>query len=211
MVAATPATPARPSRHFRPRSSITAALALILVTFAWAWFAAADGGGPGLARQVPGIVLAATLGYAVLVRPAVVVGPAGVTLRGVVRDVEVPWAALAEVRTRFSLTLVTVDGARFAAWAAPASGRHTDTRLTRREVGAIGGDHDHGLPTASSSPASHSGAVAAWVRREWRRAIETDAAATPDGPRPAVRTRPARGVLATLAAAALLTLAARVT
>lgn len=211
MVAATPATPAGPSRRFRPRSSIAAAVAVILIALAWAWFAAADGGGPGLARQVPGIAFAVTLGYAVLVRPTVVVGPAGVTLRGVVRDVEVPWAALAEVRTRFSLTLVTVDGRRFAAWAAPASGRHTDTRLTRREVGALGGHLDHELPTASSSPASQSGAVAAWVRREWRQALETDAAATPAGPGPAVRTRPAQGVLVTLAAAALLALAARAT
>lgn len=174
MAAMPTARPTTTGRVFRPRSSSAAAIGWVLVTLAWAWFAMRDGGGPGLARQAPGMVLAATGVYGVLVRPTVSVSPAGVTLRNVVRDVEVPWAALAEVRTRFALTLVTTDGRRFAAWAAPASGRHADARLTRREAGAIGWDPEQALPTASASTASHSGAVAAWVRREWRLAVYPD-------------------------------------
>jgi len=201
MAAMSSASPAAAGRVFRPRSSIAAAIVGVLVALAWAWFAIQDDGGPGLARQAPGILLTATLVYGVLVRPAVEVSPAGVTLRNVVRDVEVPWAAVAEVRTRYALTLVTTDGRRFAAWAAPASGRHTDARLTRREVGAIGWDPDQELPTASASSASHSGAVAAWVRREWCRAL--DAADHPD-PEPIVRTHLARGVVVILGIASTL-------
>ena len=186
---------------FRPRSSIAAAIGWALVTAAWCAIAVHDGGAPGLARQAPGIVLAATGVYAVLVRPAVEVSPTGVTLRNVVRDVEVPWAALAEVRTRYALTLVTTDGRHFAAWAAPAPGRHTDAGLTRREVGAIGGDPDGDLPPASASTAAPSGAVAAWVRHEWDRAIDLPGAAGPGAP---VRTRLAVGVVVVLGVAAAL-------
>lgn len=170
---AEPVVPAPPRRHvFRPHSAMAAAICWGAVTLGWVWFALHDGGLLALVRQGPSIVLAATLVYGVLVRPSVEVSPAGVSLRNVVRDVEVPWAALAEVRTRFALTLETTDGRRFTAWAAPASGRHTDTRLTVREVRTLGLGSDPDLPTASSSTASQSGAVAAWVRREWGRAIE---------------------------------------
>ncbi|WP_165372720.1 PH domain-containing protein [Pengzhenrongella frigida] len=196
----------------RPRSAIAAAVGWGLVTLGWSWFAVHDGGPVGLVRQVPGLVLAATLVYAVLVRPSVEVSPTGVALRNVVRDVMVPWAALAEVRTRYALTLVTTDGRRFTAWAAPASGRHTDARLTLREVQTLGLGPDEVLPTASASSASQSGAVAAWVRREWGRSVETDGAPLcptggapqcppggaplcPPGGAPVVRTRLARGVL----------------
>ena len=215
MLAARPTGPAGPAgptttgRVLRPRSSIAAMIVGLVAALAWAWSAAADGGVLGLARQAPDILLATTLAYGVLVRPAVAIGPTGITLRNVVRDVDVPWAALAEVRTRFALTLVTTDGRRFTAWAAPASGRHTDTRLTRRELGAIGWDPADDLPTASASPESSSGAVAAWVRREWSRSIEADAHGGPGSRLPAAleprtRTHLARGVVGLLSVATVL-------
>lgn len=224
-----PAGPSRASGHrFRPRSAIVVAVCWGLVTLAWAWFAVHDGGAIGLVRQLPGVALAAVLGYGVLLRPSVEVSPTGVVLRNVVRDVEVPWAALADVRTRFALTLVTTDGRHFAAWAAPAAGRHTDSALTVREVRALGlrpgdggggGEGEDGcdgpdLPTASASTASHSGAVAAWIRREWQRSVEDDAAADAAGAgarlrvaastTPVARTRLARGVLGTAGVAGAL-------
>ncbi|MGV8965889.1 MAG: PH domain-containing protein [Cellulomonas sp.] len=195
------AAPHRPTGHvFRPRSAIAAAISWGLITIAWAWFAVHDGGALALARQVPPMLLAGTLVYAVLVRPSVEVSASGVTLRNVITDVDVPWAALAEVQTRYALTLVATDGRRFTAWAAPASGRHTDARLTLGEAKAIGWGTDADLPPSSASTASHSGAVAAWVRRDWRRAVQDVAdgvgapAADADGA--VVRTRTARGVVA---------------
>ena len=212
------AAPPRATGHvFRPRSAIAAAVCGGLIAIAWAWFAVHDGGWLALARELPGIVLAGTLVYAVLVRPSVEVSLAGVALRNVVTDVDVPWGALAEVQTRYALTLVTTDGRRFTAWAAPASGRHTDARLTRGEVRVLGWGADDELPPSSASTASHSGAVAAWVRRDWRRALEDSTAddVRPDGVRPAadaavaddvVRMRRARGVLAVGGVAAALVL-----
>ncbi|WP_407344332.1 PH domain-containing protein [Pengzhenrongella phosphoraccumulans] len=214
------AAPPRATGHmFRPRSAIAAAICWGLITLAWAWFAVHDGGLIALARQAPGMLLAATLVYAVLVRPSVEVSGAGVALRNVVRDVEVPWAALAEVRTRYALTLVATDGRRFTAWAAPASGRHTDTRLTLGEVRSLGWPAGAELPPSSASLASSSGAVAVWVRREWQRAVEDERAGVDladggtargdtvrdDAVRDdAVRTHLARGVLAAGAVAAAL-------
>lgn len=205
------AAPPRATGHvFRPRSAIVAVVCGGLIAIAWAWFAVHDGGWLALARELPGIVLAGTVVYAVLIRPSVEVSSACVALRNVVTDVDVPWGALAEVQTRYALTLVTADGRRFTAWAAPASGRHTDARLTRGEVRVLGWGADEELPPSSASTASHSGAVAAWVRRDWRRALEDS---TVDGVRPpadaavadgVVRTRRARGVLAVGGVAAAL-------
>ena len=210
-MAAMAAAPPRATGHvFRPRSAIAAAICWGAITLAWAWFAVHDGGPIALARQAPGMLLAATLVYAVLVRPSVEVSGEGVALRNVVRDVEVPWSALAEVRTRYALTLVATDGRRFTAWAAPASGRHTDTGLTLGEVRSLGWPTGAELPPSSASPASHSGAVAAWVRREWQRAVEDE----PVGDDPArddtVRTHLARGVMAVGAVAAALCVVAAI-
>ncbi|QTE28828.1 PH domain-containing protein [Pengzhenrongella sicca] len=193
---------------FRPRSALPVAVVLALGALAWAGSAVVDDGAAGLLRQLPAIVLATTAAAAVLVRPTVTVGPAGVALRGVLRDVDVPWAELAEVRTQYALTLVTRDGRRFAAWAAPAAGRFADARLTPREVAAMGLDPARELPTVSGSVETPSGAVADWVRRAWDRAPEDEPpGAASGGPGPGVRTRPARAVLAAVGIAAALWLA----
>jgi hypothetical protein len=177
----------------------------------WAWLAVRDGGVGGLVRQLPPMALAATVVYAVLVRPAVMVDGAGVRLRNVLRDVEVPWPALAGVSTRFALTLHTHDGRQLRAWAAPASGRHVDARLTAGDVRALGWDADDELPTASASTASPSGVAAAWVRREWRRAVadlpDDVTSASGAGTRPGVVHRTATGPVVWLAGSAVLTIA----
>ncbi|WP_448631495.1 hypothetical protein [Cellulomonas soli] len=56
------------------------------------------------------------------------------------RAVRVPWAALIDVRTRYSLTLVTPTG-QVRAWAAPGPGRH--------ELAAAGQQDLTGLPTST--------------------------------------------------------------
>ncbi|WP_312179284.1 PH domain-containing protein [Arthrobacter sp.] len=53
--------------------------------------------------------------------PCVRVGAAGVALHNPFRTIEVPWAALIHVDTRFALKLVTPSGS-YTAWAAPAPG-----------------------------------------------------------------------------------------
>jgi hypothetical protein len=179
-------------RHrFRPRSAAVAVVAWALVCIGWLWLAFRDGGTDAGVRAVPQVLFASAVVWAVLVRPSVDVDDAGVGLRNVVHDVDVPWARLEAVETRFALTLVTDDGRRFAAWAAPASGRYADVRMTRKEATtlALGDDPQ---PTASAAWGSHSGAAAAWVRREWARSADRTPADR------AVVVRPATTVLAVL-------------
>ncbi|MDM7855657.1 hypothetical protein [Cellulomonas alba] len=167
-----------PSHRFRPR---TAAVALVIwgvVCVGWLWLALRDGGGEAGVRAVPQMLFVTALVWAILVRPAVDVDGDGVRLLNVVHDVEVPWTRLEAVETRFALTLVADDGRRFAAWAAPASGRYADIRMSRREASTLSMGEDP-QPTASAAWGSHSGAAAAWVRREWSRSTTHELA---DGP-----------------------------
>jgi len=168
-----------------------------LVLAAWGWLALRDGGSGALLDQAPWLLLAAAATWAVLVRPSVGVDDDGVHLRNVVRDVDVPWSQLSAVDTRFALTLLTGDGGRYVAWAAPASGRYADVRMTAREARTLGLD-EGAAPTASASWAAGSGAAAAWVRREWRRALDRP---QPDAP---VRVRPAVAPVVVLGGAVLL-------
>ncbi len=100
-------------------------------------------------------------------RPAVVVSPAGVELRNVVRTVELPWPTIQAVETKYALTLRTAYG-DYASWAAPAPGRS-------RALGA-GKDAGQNLPEttyqggtvgAGDLLVGASGQAAAIVRARW--------------------------------------------
>lgn len=129
--------------------------------------------GVGGLRFVAPLALMAFAGWALFWRPAVVVSDAGVELINPLRDVGVPWEALAFVDTKYALTLVTGAG-RFSAWAAPAPG----------VMGARHARPDNlvGLPASSYGPGqsvrpgdlSHtvSGQAALLVRRRWAALVE---------------------------------------
>jgi hypothetical protein len=105
--------------------------------------------------------------------PAVIVGPAGVELRNPVRTVEVPWAALIHVDTKYALKLITPTGS-YTAWAAPAPGVR----------GAHAGKPEHmqNLPSSSYGAGgsvrpgdlsnTDSGLAALLVRSEWQRRVD---------------------------------------
>jgi hypothetical protein len=69
------------------------------------------------------IAFVALLAWAMYWAPSVTVTDGGVSLRNVLRTVELPWPSIGAVDTKFALTLITTYG-KYTAWAAPAPGRH---------------------------------------------------------------------------------------
>jgi Protein of unknown function (DUF2581). len=134
---------------------------------------------------IPGVFVA-LFAWAALWHPSVDVDDERVRIVNVFRTIEIPWAALIHVDTRYALTLFT-PGHRFAAWAAPAPGR-TGTTIARRaeRSGRVGeAPRPDGTVRPGDLLASESGQAAAIVRDTWHRlrdsgAIETGSAdATP--------------------------------
>ena len=119
-------------------------------------------------RFAPFAGLVALVVYALFWRPCVRVDADGVTLANVVRDVRIPFSRLEDVRTRFALTLETVEGT-FTSWASPAPGRTSAMSISRRDskgFEAMGHATDQGV-SASAAPNTDSGAAAMLVRHRW--------------------------------------------
>ncbi|MBB2923878.1 PH domain-containing protein [Cellulomonas cellasea] len=106
--------------------------------------------------------------WALFGRPAVVVTPAGVELRNVLRTVELPWPTIQLVDTRFALTLRTAYGT-YAAWAAPAPSRSTALRAGPGDLAEVPGSARGagGAVRPGDLPSTPSGEAALVVRRRW--------------------------------------------
>ncbi len=108
--------------------------------------------------------------------PYVQVGETGVRIRNVLRTIDVPWAALIHVDTRYALTLFT-PGHHYAAWAAPAPGR-TGTNISRRaeKSGRVdAASRVNGRVRPGDLLASESGQAAQIVRDRWHALQEAGA------------------------------------
>ncbi|MGN8246841.1 PH domain-containing protein [Cellulomonas soli] len=133
--------------------------------------------GPGgLLRALPWAVAVMVLAWMVFWLPRVDVDDQGVLVVNPLRTVRVPWGALIDVRTRYSLTLVTPTG-QVRAWAAPGPGRH--------ELASSGHQDLAGLPASTYDSkgavgfgdmlSAPSGVAAAQVRRRWADLVESGA------------------------------------
>jgi hypothetical protein len=150
--------------------------------FAWlSWLVAGLGiavtaavGGPGALLGAGPLLLIGFLGWLLFWMPAVVVHDLGTTLENPFRSIEVPWAALVNVDTRYALTLVTPVRS-YASWAAPAPGIWGGRNARPEDL--------KGLPAASYGPAmslrpgdlkgTDSGQAARLVRSRWEELIES--------------------------------------
>lgn len=125
-------------------------------------------GGDNRALALVPSAFAGLFGWSVLWYPFVQVDGDGVRICNVLRTIDIPWAALIHVDTRYALTLYT-PGHAYSAWAAPAPGR-TGTTLARRA-------ERHGRVDATPAVngrvrpgdllASESGQAAQIVRDRW--------------------------------------------
>ena len=72
------------------------------------------------------------LTWAMFWRPNVDVTAAGVSVRNVLRTIEVAWQEIRRIDTKYALTLETPHGT-VTAWAAPAPGRHSVFSAVRQD------------------------------------------------------------------------------
>jgi hypothetical protein len=148
---------------FRPRGGVVLAVIAIVVCAVALVFLAVYDGIPALVRWGWPIVLIAWGSWLLYVRPAVTVTDGFVEIRNIVRTHRVPWGDVADVDSRYALTIVTASGRRIRAWAAPAPGARAALTTRREEVNRTPGDGDTRRPSDSEN--SHSGGAAALVRR----------------------------------------------
>jgi hypothetical protein len=146
----------------------------------FSWFVGAAGlagllmaGGVAALAGAGPLLLIAYLGWLLFWRPAVVVHDAGVTIENPFRAITVPWAALVQVDTRYSLTLVTPRRS-YGAWAAPAPGIWGGRNARPEDL--------RGLPDSTYGPGksvrpgdlrtTDSGQAAQLVRGRWQELVE---------------------------------------
>lgn len=161
---------------YRPRTSVVLTAATLLAA---AGFAAAELAADGLVaglRALPGAAAVGLLGWAVFARPRVDVDDAGVHVVNPFVTTLVPWAALIDVRTRFTCTFVTPH-ARVEAFAAPGPGRHAAAGATASDLRNVGpGVRDgRGAVPLGDVPGAPSATVATYVRRRWNELAESGA------------------------------------
>ena len=164
-------------------------------------------------RFIPPVALVVVAIWAAYWWPAVIVAPSGVSVKNILRTIDLPWPAIQRIDTRFALTLYTAYGS-YSAWAAPAPGR---AEVARSGAKSVFREHSRGLPESTvvagtmgpgDLPNSPSGAAAMLVRSRWE---ELRDAGLLDDPR-LERSRPVvHWHWGTIAALALLAVASVVT
>lgn len=167
--------------HSRTHRAFAIIIWLLLAALGVAlWISGAEA--PEARAAIPALVAVAILAWAVLWQPFVSVDADGATVRNVLSTRRVPFDALVDVSTRWSVALHTPRGAvsvfvapqpsRISAWGAERRVRREGTpderaRLERSmHVGEV--------------PGTESGDVAALVRDRWQRALDEGRVAVGD-------------------------------
>lgn len=157
---------AEPTVTYQPPSARGMTIGVAAVAAVALIVTALDDVGAAL-RHLPVFLVLPAAVWAFYGRPAVIVSDGGVTLRNVLRSVELPWPAILRIDTKYALTLETAYGP-YNAWAAPVPSRTGASHATRRLMShqpesayAAGGLRPGDL---EGTP---SGDVAAYIRRRW--------------------------------------------
>jgi hypothetical protein len=119
-------------------------------------------------RYVWAILLIAVVSWALFWRPSLRVEHHGITVVNVLRTYFVPWPAIREIDTRFSLTLHT-SHRKVTVWAAPAPGRHRVLGLAREDFEGVGESarSEHGGLRPADAITTPTGNLAQVIRGHW--------------------------------------------
>ncbi|MDY0911137.1 PH domain-containing protein [Microbacterium sp. CFBP9034] len=155
---------------FRPRGGqILAWVAIGICALGLVYIAVTDGVASLVVWAWP-IVLVAWLAWILYVRPYVRIHEGFIEIGNVFRTHRVPWGDVADVDSRYALTIHTTGGRSIRAWAAPAPGARQAMTTRRDEVARTPGEGDTRRPADAEGTAS--GDATALVRRtleEFRR------------------------------------------
>lgn len=165
----------------------------ILAVVLWALSALAVGsaivaGDERFLSLYPAGALVAFFAWSALWRPFVRVDAEGITLQNVTHRVDVPWAALIHIDTRYALTLHTPAG-KFAAWSAPAPGL-AGSMMARRRNGDRESRASGEALRAGDLIGTESGDAALIVREQWRKRLDAGIVMTGVADEHAVRRHP---------------------
>jgi hypothetical protein len=158
-------------------------------------------------RYVWPILLVATVAWAVFWRPSLRVEEHGITVENVFCTFFVPWPAIQQIDTRYSLTLQT-SRRRVTVWAAPAPGRHRTLGLASKDFDGVTDTArgEHGDLRPADAITTPTGNLAQLIRGHWEGLGERGLLALGEEPEAETVTwhRVTIGVLAVLTAATLI-------
>ncbi|MGL4257741.1 PH domain-containing protein [Microbacterium sp.] len=164
---------------FRPRGSqILAWVAIGVCALGLVFVALIDGVASLVAWGWP-IALVAWLAWALYVRPHVQISEGFIEIANVFRTHRVPWGDVADVDSRYALTVRTTGGRSIRAWAAPAPGARQALATHREEVSRTPGEGDTRRP--SDAEGTPSGDATALVRRTLDQYRRSGGDTTPGG------------------------------
>lgn len=189
---------------FRPRGGQILAWVAIGVCALGLVFIAVSDGFASLALWSWPILLVAWLAWALYVRPSVQISEGFIEIVNVFRTHRVPWGDVADVDSRYALTVRTTGGRSIRAWAAPAPGARQALTTRREEVSRTPGELDTRRP--SDAEGTPSGDATALVRRTLEQYRRSGGDATPGGTVTTLNVS-VIGVTAVLIAATVLALA----
>jgi hypothetical protein len=160
---------------YRPRSRYVSTIAAWVVIAGLTAARGFEDGPTAVLRALPLAIGLGLLAWLVFWHPRVDVTDDGVTLVNPLRTTQVPWAALINVETQYSLSLVT-PGGRYRAWAAPGPGRHQVVTAGNDELAGMSrmARDARGSVAIGDLPSAPSGQVAALVRRRWEQLVEDE-------------------------------------
>lgn len=111
--------------------AVAAAVAVVLLADA-----ALRGGWWDAALLAPWVALGVWAVYVGLYASAVTTDDEGILIQNLLRRIRVPWSAVADIRLRYQVVVVTADGARISCYGGPAAGPASAT--VRRRGGGAG-------------------------------------------------------------------------
>jgi hypothetical protein len=169
-------------------SRIVAAIVVVFAIAAVVSFVLA-GDNVALLSTIAAPALAGYAAWLVLWQPAVHISDSGVRFENVFRTIHLPWPSIQRIDTKWSLTLYTTFG-RFAAWAAPAPGRHSQLSVDPADTRNLPDSaYVGGALRPGDVPRTASGDAATIIRMRWEQLRDAGYLddARPETERPPVR------------------------